>query len=158
MHEILRPIVVSFILCGHLMFQHKARPYVERICTQFLEAENVRVLPWPAYSPDMSPVEPVCDTVHQRVRQCVPIPVNIQKLCRAIEEEWDNIPQATINSLINSMWRRCCAARGKWWSRQILTGFLIHAPTFYSCYLWPIDAYMYYQSCEIHRLGPNEFI
>jgi hypothetical protein len=25
----------------------------------------------------------------------------------AIEEEWDNIPQATINSLINSMRRRC---------------------------------------------------
>jgi hypothetical protein len=24
-----------------------------------------------------------------------------------IEEEWDNIPQATINNLINSMQRRC---------------------------------------------------
>jgi hypothetical protein len=25
------------------------------------------------------------------------------KLCKAIEEEWDNIPQITINSMINSM-------------------------------------------------------
>jgi hypothetical protein len=24
--------------------------------------------------------------------------------------------------------------------------------------LWPTDAYLYSQSCEIHRLGPNEFI
>jgi hypothetical protein len=28
----------------------------------------------------------------------------------AIEDEWDNTPQATINSLINSMRRRCRAA------------------------------------------------
>ena len=33
-------------------------------------------------------------------------PDNIQQLCTAIEEEWDNIPQTTINSLINSMQRR----------------------------------------------------
>jgi hypothetical protein len=25
-------------------------------------------------------------------------------------------------------------------------------------YLWPTDAYLYSQSCEIHRLGPNGFI
>ena len=30
--------------------------HVERIWTQFLEAENVPVPPWPAYSPDMSPI------------------------------------------------------------------------------------------------------
>jgi hypothetical protein len=40
------------------MFQRdNARPHVARICTQFLEAENVPVLPWPAYLPDMSPTE-----------------------------------------------------------------------------------------------------
>uniref|UniRef100_A0A673H4K9 Tc1-like transposase DDE domain-containing protein n=1 Tax=Sinocyclocheilus rhinocerous TaxID=307959 RepID=A0A673H4K9_9TELE len=27
------------------------------ICTQFLEAENIPVLAWPAYTPDMSPIE-----------------------------------------------------------------------------------------------------
>jgi hypothetical protein len=31
------------------------------------------------------------------------IPANILKLHTAIEEEWEIIPQATINSLINSM-------------------------------------------------------
>ncbi|XP_064827211.1 transitional endoplasmic reticulum ATPase-like [Oncorhynchus masou masou] len=33
------------------------------------------------------------------------VPVNIHQLCTAIEEEWDNILQAKINSLINSMRR-----------------------------------------------------
>jgi hypothetical protein len=43
------------------------------------------------------------DALDQRVQQCVPVPINIQQLRTAIEEERDNIPQATINSLINSM-------------------------------------------------------
>jgi hypothetical protein len=53
------------------------------------------------FSPDMSPIEPVWD---RRVRQRVPDPDNIQQLRTAIEEEWGNISQATINNvLINSM-------------------------------------------------------
>ncbi len=51
--EILRPIVVPFIHDHHLMLQHdNARPHVARICTQILEAENIPVFGWPAYSPD----------------------------------------------------------------------------------------------------------
>ncbi len=98
--EIMSPIVVPFIHDHHLMLQHdNARPHVASICTQFLEAESIPVLAWPAYSPDMD----------QRIRQRVPVHVNIQQLRTSIEEEWTNIPQATINNLINSM-RRCCTA------------------------------------------------
>ncbi len=43
--EILRPIVLPFIHDYHLMLQHdNARPHVARICTQFLEVENIPVL------------------------------------------------------------------------------------------------------------------
>ena len=37
--------------------------HVEKVSTQFLEAENVPVLPWPAYSPDMSPIEHIWDAL-----------------------------------------------------------------------------------------------
>ncbi|KAL0182190.1 hypothetical protein M9458_021565 [Cirrhinus mrigala] len=108
--EILRPIVVPFIHDHHLMLQHdNARPHVARICTQFLEAENIPVLAWPAYSPDMSPIEHVWDALDRLIQQRVPVPANIQQLHTAIEEEWTNIPQATINNLINSMRWRCVA-------------------------------------------------
>jgi hypothetical protein len=43
----------------------------------------------------------VRDALNGRVRQRIPVPTNIQQLRTDIEEEWDNIPQATINSLIN---------------------------------------------------------
>ncbi len=95
--EIPRPIVMPFIHDHQLMLQHdNARPHVARICTQFLEAENIPVLAWPAYSLDMSPIEHVWDALDRRIRQRVPIPANIQQLHTAIEEEWTNIrPQST---------------------------------------------------------------
>jgi hypothetical protein len=50
------------------MFLHdNARPDVAKIWTQFTEAENVPVLPWPAYSPDMSPIDRVYDALDRRV-------------------------------------------------------------------------------------------
>jgi hypothetical protein len=85
-------LIVSFIRYHHLIFQHdNAQPHVARICIKFLEAENVLVLPWPAYSPGMSPIEHVWNALDP---QGVPVPVNVQQH-RAIEEEWVNIPQST---------------------------------------------------------------
>ena len=55
--EIQRLIVVPFIHRHHFMFQHdNAQSHVARICAQILEAENVPLLPWPAYSPDIDPL------------------------------------------------------------------------------------------------------
>ena len=80
---------MPFIRRRCLMFQHdNARPHNTRICTQFLDAENVPVGPWPVYSPDMSPIEHAWDALDQRVRQSVPVPANIQQIRTAIEEEW----------------------------------------------------------------------
>ncbi len=110
--EIQRPIVVPLIHDHHLMLQHdNARPHVAKICTQFLEAENIPFLACPAYSPDMSPIEHVWDALDWRIWQLVPVPANIQQLHTAIEEEWTNISQATINNLINSMRRRYVTLR-----------------------------------------------
>ena len=54
--------------------QDNTRPYVARICIQFLETEHVTVLPWPAYSPDKSPIEHVWDLLDYQVRQRVANP------------------------------------------------------------------------------------
>uniref|UniRef100_A0A8C1DR28 Tc1-like transposase DDE domain-containing protein n=1 Tax=Cyprinus carpio carpio TaxID=630221 RepID=A0A8C1DR28_CYPCA len=85
------------------IFQHdNARPHTASITTSWLP-ENIPVLAWPAYSPDISPIEHVWDAMDRRIRQRVPVPANIQQLQTATEEEWTNIPQAKINNLINSM-------------------------------------------------------
>ncbi len=120
--EILRPIVVPFIHYHHLMLQHdNARPHVARICTQ---VENIPGLAWPAYSPDMSPIEHVCDALDQCIWQHVPVPANIQQLRTAIEEEWTKYSTGH-NQQPDQLYAKemCCTAWGIWWSHQIPTGF-----------------------------------
>ena len=45
-----------------------ARSHVARICRQFLHRNNVNVLPWPAVSPDMNPIEHICDYLGRKIR------------------------------------------------------------------------------------------
>ena len=40
-----------------ILMHDNARAHVARICRQFLNRNNVNVLPWPVVSPDMNPVE-----------------------------------------------------------------------------------------------------
>ena len=55
---ILQPVVVPFIQRHSVTFQQdNARPHIVRICNEYLQANNVDVLPWPAFSPDLSPIE-----------------------------------------------------------------------------------------------------
>ncbi len=89
--EILRPIVVPFIHDHHLMLQHdNARPHVASICTQFLEAENIPVLAWPAHSPDMLPIEYVWDALD-------PVPANISNFTQSLKRRVPTLlrPQST---------------------------------------------------------------
>jgi hypothetical protein len=102
------PIVMPFITITSCfsMITHSPKSQGS-ICTQFLEAENVPVLPWPAHSADMSPIVHVWDALDLRVQQHVQVYAYIQQLRTEIEEEWYNTPQATINSLIKSMQSKC---------------------------------------------------
>ena len=60
-----------------------------------------------------TPIEHVWNALDRRIQQGVSVPDKIQQLHKAIEE-WDNIPQATLNSLINSdvyFFLKCCILR-----------------------------------------------
>ncbi len=121
-NEILRPIVVPFIHDHHLMLQHdNARPHIARICTQFLEAENIPVLAWPAYSPDMSPIEPVWDALDTTAcSSSCQYPATSHSHWRGVDQHSTGHNQQPDQLYAKEM---CCTAWGKWWSHQILTGF-----------------------------------
>lgn len=109
--NVLAPVVVPFVRRHNVVFQQdNARPHVARVCNDFLTANNVDVLPWPAYSPDLSPIEHLWDILDRKVRARDPPPHTLQGLRQALEQEWNNIPIATVNRLINSMHRRVRAA------------------------------------------------
>ena len=79
------------------VFQHgNARCHVARVCQDFLNQNRTRVLPWPALSPDLSPIEHLWDELGKRVRHRQNPTETLQKLHEALVHEWNNIPQAFI--------------------------------------------------------------
>ena len=89
--------------------QDNARPHTARITMAFIGEHVVNVLPWPAYSPDMSPIEHLWDQLGRRIRNLNPRPLTRPQLIAALHAEWANIPQDNIRRLIRSMRRRCRA-------------------------------------------------
>jgi transposase len=88
---------------------------VARVCQALLNQNHIRVLPWPALSPDLSLIEHLWDELGRRVRHRQSPRETLQELCDALVHQWNNIPQTFIQRLIGSMRRRCeavVAARG----------------------------------------------
>ncbi|GFU39355.1 transposable element Tcb2 transposase [Trichonephila clavipes] len=95
--DILRPHVVPFIngLLGTI-FQHgNARPHTARVAQDFLR--HFQTLPWPARSPDLSPVEHVWD----RLKWHMPSRHSVHDLKLALQDLWAHLPQDNIKYLIN---------------------------------------------------------
>ncbi|UYV73337.1 hypothetical protein LAZ67_10002771 [Cordylochernes scorpioides] len=83
-----------------------ARPHTARISQQALQ--DVQMLPWPPYSPDLSPIEHVWDIIGRRLH-ALPQPRSEDELWQMVEREWRAIPQDAIRTLIDSLPRRVAA-------------------------------------------------
>ena len=92
-----------------------ARPHRANAVRQFLEAEGVEQLEWPACSPDMNPIEHAWDVIGRAINERDNAPETLQELAEALTEEWNALPLDVINNLVDSMPRRLHAliqARG----------------------------------------------
>ena len=108
-NQILQPEAVPAIL-----MHDNARPHVARICRQFLNRNNVNVLPWPAVSPDMNPIEHIWDYLGRKVRARGNVH-NLTDLENALIQEWNNIPNVIFRRYVRSMRGRlaaCINSRG----------------------------------------------
>ena len=110
--EILAPVVVPLMNANRaltLFEQDNARCHTARVCSTYLQQQHMNVLPWPAKSPDLSPIEHLWDVLDRRVRRRSPS--TLRQLERYLQQEWKAIPQIEIQRLIQSMRRRCMAVR-----------------------------------------------
>ncbi|GFW87758.1 transposable element Tc1 transposase [Trichonephila clavipes] len=66
--EVLQPEVVPFLqgILGAIFQEDNARPHVANTVRDFCSARHMKLLPWPSYPPDMSPIEHVWDLVGRR--------------------------------------------------------------------------------------------
>uniref|UniRef100_A0AAZ3PRG3 Tc1-like transposase DDE domain-containing protein n=1 Tax=Oncorhynchus tshawytscha TaxID=74940 RepID=A0AAZ3PRG3_ONCTS len=105
------PHAVPFLKAHPQMtLQHdNATRHTARSVRDFLQDRNVSVLPWPAKSPDLNPIEHVWDPLDRRVRARAIPPRNVWELAGALVKEWGNISQQEWAILVQSMRRRCTA-------------------------------------------------
>ena len=103
-NQILQPETVPFLQRhGPAILMHdNARPHVARICRQFLNRNNVNVLPWFAVSPAMNPIEQTWDYLGRKVRARGKVH-NLRDLENALIQEWNNISNVVIKRFIRSM-------------------------------------------------------
>ncbi|GFT24385.1 transposable element Tc3 transposase [Trichonephila clavipes] len=92
-----------------LFMDDNARPHRANIVDECLQSEDITRMDWPAYSPDLNPIEHVWNTLSRRIAARQPLPTCLPELRRALLDEWCNIPQDQIDNLILSMPRRCKA-------------------------------------------------
>ena len=110
--EVLDPEVVPFFQQHQDLTtfqQDNARPHAARQTIHFLHAEGMEVLPWPAYSPDLNPIEHLWDQLGRRVGSRLDQPTTRARLIQLLQEEWNLIPQECLRRLIRSMRDRCRA-------------------------------------------------
>ncbi|GFX90392.1 transposable element Tcb2 transposase [Trichonephila clavipes] len=84
------------------LMQDNARPQVAKNVRDFCSAQHMELLPWPVYSPDMSPIEHVWD-LDGRCLARVPSPAaSKDELLLRIQEIWNSLPQTDIQNLFDS--------------------------------------------------------
>ncbi|GFX44227.1 hypothetical protein TNCV_4120231 [Trichonephila clavipes] len=89
--------------------QDNVPPLVAKTVQDFNSARRMQLFLWPAYSPDMSPIEPVRYFVGRRFDRDPRSTTSKDELLLSIRAIWNSLPQADVQNLFHSMPRRTSA-------------------------------------------------
>ena len=75
-----------------------------------LQERGVRMVEWPAYSPDLNPIETVWDWMKDWIEERYDEKkLNYDQLRTAVKEAWEAVPGSFLNDLLEDMPNRCKA-------------------------------------------------
>ena len=95
---------------GDVIFQHDNDPkHTARRTVKWLQDHQLKVLQWPAQSPDLNPIEHLWDLVKRKLAKHEDIPRGVNEFWQRIEREWETITTAECLKLVESMPNRVAA-------------------------------------------------
>lgn len=108
-NQVLQPVVVPFFRRNQAHeFQHdNARPHAAQATQQFLRRNQIPTMVWPALSPDLNPMEQVWAYLKRSINKLPRRPGNAVELQQEIVRQWNRIPPAFLQRLVDSMPNRC---------------------------------------------------
>ncbi|GFW11903.1 transposable element Tcb1 transposase [Trichonephila clavipes] len=85
--EVLKPVVLPYLqdLVTVIFQQDNARPHVARIVQRFFVNHQIELLPWPAHTPGLLPIENMWSMVAQRLTQITPPSTTQNQLWQRVE-------------------------------------------------------------------------
>jgi hypothetical protein len=90
-----------------IIFQHDNDPkHTAKSTKEWLEDNNIKVLGWPAQSPDLNPIEHLWNEVDRKLRKLPLRPRTQDELWDAVQEIWEGIEPEFCQKLISSMPKR----------------------------------------------------
>jgi hypothetical protein len=80
--------------------------YKARSIEKWFGEFGVEELDWPSQSPDLNPIEHLCDELEHRPRARPNRPTSVPNLTNTLVVEWKQVPAAIFQHLVESLPRR----------------------------------------------------
>lgn len=116
--QVVRPHVIPFsqrVGDNFVFMQDNARAHTARVTQRALSDANISILPWPAMSPDLNPIEHLWDQLKRSLKATYSHLNSQQELINALKLCWERIPEQNVTHLIESVpdrLRACIRSRG----------------------------------------------
>ena len=92
---------------GGIIFQQDNDPkHTSKKAKTWFKNNNIQVLPWPAQSPDLNPIEHLWFHLKKKLGEYEEPPRGMEELWKRVDEEWNKIRVEVCQNLIESMPRR----------------------------------------------------
>ena len=84
------------------IFQQDNDPkHTAKINQQYLANKKIKVLDWPAQSPDLNPIENLWSILGHKLRDRTP--TSTESLMQLLQHEWNQLPTSLLQGLVDSM-------------------------------------------------------